>query len=60
MCIAQGGFWSGVATRRREEGMWLCVGRIRADTPAGQSGIREEDLVLRYNEDVALCGSEKS
>jgi hypothetical protein len=40
--------------------MWLCVGRKRADTPAGQSVIREEYLVLRYDGEVALRGSDQS
>ncbi len=39
-----------MATRRHEEGTWLHVGRVRAESPARLSGLREEDLVLRYGE----------
>jgi len=47
--LENGGFWSGVATRRREEGLWLSVASVREETPAGKSGLRSRDLVTRIN-----------
>ena len=60
--LENGGFWSGVATRRREEveivpsdknslsqGLWLSVASVREETPAGNSGLRSKDLVTRWN-----------
>jgi len=47
--LENGGFWSGVATRRREEGLWLSVASVREETPAGSSGLRSKDLVTRIN-----------
>jgi len=47
--LEHGGFWSGVATRRGEQGLWLSVGSVREESPAGSSGLRSKDLVTRIN-----------
>jgi len=47
--LENGGFSSGVATKRREEGLWLSVGSVREESPAGNSGLRSKDLVTRIN-----------
>jgi len=47
--LENGGFSSGVATRRREEGLWLSVGSVREESSAGNSGLRSKDLVTRIN-----------
>ena len=33
----------------RSQGLWLSVGSVREETPAGNSGLRSKDLVTRWN-----------
>jgi len=47
--LEHGGFWSGVATRRGEKGLWLSVSSVREETAAGKSGLKQRDLVTRIN-----------
>ena len=47
--MENGGFWSGVVTRRHERGLWLNVGSVRDDTPANVAGIKRNDFVSRIN-----------
>ena len=47
--LENGGFWSGVVTRRHERGLWVNVGSVREDAPAKKAGIKKNDFVSRIN-----------
>jgi hypothetical protein len=45
----QGGFWSGVNTRRHEKGVWFSVQMVRDETPSSEAGLKPHDLITRIN-----------
>ena len=47
--LENGGFWSGVVTKRHERGLWLNVGNLREDTPASKGGLKKNDFISRIN-----------
>ncbi|XP_040579622.1 cytohesin-interacting protein [Lepeophtheirus salmonis] len=49
-----GAFWSGIQTKRLEEGNWLKVRSIRSDTPAYEAGIRSGDFITRINGNIVF------
>ena len=47
--LENGGFWSGVVTRRHERGLWLNVGNVRDEAPANKAGLKKNDFISRIN-----------
>ena len=47
--LENGGFWSGVVTRRHERGLWLNVGNVRDEAPANEAGLKKNDFISRIN-----------